>query len=61
MNKEDPLLGILSTVMFAIKAIFNTALEVIPTQLGFCQSTILPIFNQGDWQFIKAKKNSEHQ
>ena len=56
MDEEDPWTGILSALMFAVQSTYHTTLEASPMQLFFGRNAILPIFNQADWQYIKAKK-----
>ena len=56
LEEQDPWSGILSSIMFGIRATYHTTLEAIPTQLVFGRDAILPIQYQPDWNRIKDKK-----
>ena len=56
LEEQDPWSGILSAIMFGIRAIYHTTLEATPTQLVFGRDAILPIQYQPDWNHIKDNK-----
>ena len=56
LEEQDPWSGILSAIIFWIRATYHTTLEVTPTQLVFGRDVILPIQYQPDWNCIKYNK-----
>ena len=56
LEEQDPWSGILSAIMFGIRATYHTTLEATPTQLVFGRDAILPIQYQPDWNRIKDNK-----
>ena len=56
LEEQNPWLGILSAIMFGVRATYHTTLEATPTQLVFGSDAILPIQHQADWKYIQSKK-----
>ena len=56
LEEQDPWSGILSAIMFGIRATYHTTLEATPLQLVFGRDAILPIQYQSDWDFIQNNK-----
>ena len=48
--------GILSSVMFALRATYHTTLQATPTQLVFGRDAILNIKFEADWNAIRQRK-----
>ena len=56
LEEQDPWSGILSAIMFGVRATYHTTLEATPSQLVFGRDAILPIQHQADWKYIQSKK-----
>ena len=56
LDMDDPLEGILSTVIFAMQSTVHTTLGATPMQLVFGQDAILKILHKANWQLIKKRK-----
>ena len=56
LEEQDPWSGILSAIMFGVRATYHTTLNATPTQLVFGRDTILPIRYQPDWELIQNNK-----
>ena len=56
LEEQDPWSGILSAIMFGVRATYHTTLEATPSQLVFGRDAILPIQHQADWKYIQTKK-----
>ena len=56
LDEKDPWSGVLSAVMFGLRATFHTTLNATPSQLVFGRDSILPIQFQADWKYIKDRK-----
>ena len=56
LDEKDPWSGVLSAVMFGLRATFHTTLNATPSQLVFGRDAILPIQFQADWKYIKDRK-----
>jgi hypothetical protein len=48
--------GILSSVMFAVRATYHTTLQATPMQLVFGRDAILNIKFEANWDYIKKRK-----
>ena len=56
LEEQDPWSGILSAIMFGVRAIYHTTLKATPTQLVFGRDAILPIKYQPNWDLIQNNK-----
>ena len=56
LEEQDPWSGILSAIMFGVRATYHTTLDATPTQLVFGRDAILPIRYQPDWELIQNNK-----
>ena len=56
LEEQDPWSGILSAIMFGVRATYHTTLEATPSQLVFGRDAILPIQYQPDWNRIQNNK-----
>ena len=56
LDEQNPWSGILSAIMFGIRATYHTTLEATPMQLVFQRDAILPIDYQPDWNKIQINK-----
>ena len=56
LEEQDPWSGILSAIMFGVRATYHTTLDATPTQLVFGRDSILPIKYQPDWDLIQNNK-----
>ena len=56
LDEENPWDGILSAVMFAIRATYHTTLQATPTQLVFGRDAILNTKFEANWKYIRERK-----
>ena len=56
LDQEDPWSGILTAIIFGLRSTFHSTLKATPMQLVYGRDTILPIFHQADWKYIKDTK-----
>ena len=54
--KNNPWLGILAAIMFAVRATYHTTLQASSMQLVFGQDSILNIKHFPDWEHIRQRK-----
>lgn len=55
-DEEDPWSGILTAVMFGLRATYHTTTQASPMQLIFNRDAILNVKFHADWKFIKDRK-----
>lgn len=55
-DEEDPWSGILTAVMFGLRATYHTTPQASPMQLIFNRDAILNVKFHADWKFIKDRK-----
>ena len=58
LDNEDLFSGMLSAIMFAIRATYHTTLQATPCQLVFGRDAVVPTEFQADWEAIKARKQA---
>ena len=56
LEERAPWKGVLSAVIFALRAIYHTTLQATPMQLVFGTDEMLNIQFQADWKYIKNRK-----
>jgi len=56
LDERAPWKGVLSAVMFALRATYHTTLQATPMQLVFGRDAMLNIQFQADWKYIKNRK-----
>ena len=56
LDEDDPWKGILTAIMFALRATYHTTTQASSMQLVFGQDTMLNIGFKADWTYIKSRK-----
>ena len=56
MTQDSPWDGILSAVMFAMRATYHTTLQATPAQLVFGRDSIVNVKFEADWHLIRNRK-----
>jgi hypothetical protein len=56
LDEDDPWIGILAAVTFALHSTYHTTLHAMPGQLVFGRDMVLNVQHWADWTAIKAHK-----
>ena len=56
VDEDDPWIGILSAVAFAVRSTYHTTLQATPGQLVFNRDMIFNIQHVADWKLIRDRK-----
>jgi len=58
LDEEDPFIGMISAICFAVRSTYHTTLQATPGQLVFGRDMIFHIETVADWQHIHHRKQA---
>ena len=58
LDEEDPFIGMISAICFAVRSTYHTTLQATPGQLVFGRDMIFHIETVADWQHIHNRKQA---